>query len=159
MKSRKRKNIWTWILAIFLIIAIPLAFVGKSVANTFRSIVGRNKTFIDAVVVDNYQGRSIDDRLGDLAKGQVHNVFRDVEKKKGKFLALGVPDTIPSFVDLVAEGKELSYNLPVQFEKGFVTFVFRVKNKDDDQQVIWLDYSDGIAPHDDFKSRLRNKLP
>lgn len=159
MKSRKRKNIWTWILAVFLIIAIPMVFVGKSVANTFRSIVGRNKTFIDSIVIDNYQGKTIDGRVGDLAKGQVRNIFGEVGTKKGKFLALGEPDTIPSFVDLAGQGGELSYNLPVQFEKGFVTFTFRVQNKDEDQKVIWLTYSDGIAPHDDFKSRLRNKLP
>ncbi|MBI1332081.1 MAG: hypothetical protein JST12_13945 [Armatimonadetes bacterium] len=159
MKSRKRKHILLWILGIFLFLSIPLAFVGKGAVNDMRARVGRNKTLIDNMVADNYAHKSIDDQILDNSRNQVHNVFSEVEKKMGKFVSVGTPDTIPSFADLFSNGAELSYNLPAQFEKGYVTFIFRVKNDDLNQQVIWLESADGVLPHDDFKRRLRSHLP
>jgi len=148
-----------WIAGICVCLAIPSAFMAKSVWNDFRSKVGRNKSFLNEFVTNNYAGKKIDDVVLNDSRNQIHNIFAKAEKEKGKFVELGVADTIPSFSDALNEGAELSYNLPVQFEKGFMTFTFRVRNKDWDQQVIWAEVSEGIAVHDDVKMRIRNRLP
>jgi hypothetical protein len=159
VKSKKKKNWLAWVLGVLVLLAIPMAFVAKAVWSTFRVKVGQNKNLINTIVRDNYAKKPIDNVILDTSRNQVHNIFNKAEKEKGKFLALGVADTIPSFEDALNDGAELSYNLPVQFEKGFVTFTFRVRNKENDQQVIWAEMNDGILPHDDVKMRIRKHIP
>ena len=77
----------------------------------------------------------------------------------GKLISVGSPDTIPSMMDAISKGWELSYNVPVQFEKGYQTFTIRVRNDGLDQKVISITSTKGILARDNVKSRLRDQLP
>lgn len=160
MKGKKKKAILAWVLGVGFCLLIPTAFIGKAVLTDLRSKVGRNKSLLNDLVVNNYAGKTIDDVILETSRNQVHTVFLKALKEKGKFVELGVADTIPSISDALGGATELSYNLPVRFEKGYVTFTFRVKNEDDaSQRVVWAEVVDGVLPHDDMKMRLRKHLP
>lgn len=158
MKSKKKKHWLAWIGGTILCLAIPMAFFAKSSWNDFRAKVGRDKTFITELVKDHYSGKNVDERVLDKSRNQLRNVLTDAQKQNGKFLAIDAPDTIPSIADAFNQGEELSYNVPVQFEKGYKTFTFRIRNAQTGEQAIWLTSTDGILPHDDVKKRIKKHL-
>jgi hypothetical protein len=86
-------------------------------------------------------------------------VFSEVEKQLGKFESFGDPDTIPNVNDTISKGWELSYNLPIKFEKGYKTLTIRIRNEGFDQKIVSLLAYNGILPKDNVRTRLKAHLP
>ena len=125
---------------------VPALLIAKSLWADVRAKVGRDKSFLATIIDDYYHKKNVDERIIDPSRNQVHNVMNAATKEKGKFLSIGNTDTIPSLEDARNRCFELSFNVPVQFEKGFKTLTFRVRNLTEGEKVVWVEGSDGILP-------------
>ncbi len=158
MKARRGKQLLAWVIGLTIAIGVPGALIARGELKSMGAKVGRGKVLIAGIVTEYYGGKSVDKDILKESTTQVHKILDETKVKKGNLISLGMADTIPSIEDLKARGEELSYNLPAQFEKGDVTFTFRVRNQEP-PIVTWIEVSDGILPHDDFKKRLQQHLP
>lgn len=149
---RRKKQVFVWIAGIGLFILVPTLTVGKFALSDMASKVGRDKQMLVKTVTDFYNGAKLS--LG----SDIRSEMTKATKEKGKFLAVGVPDTVPNVNDLLARGAELSFNLPVQFEKGYKTFTFRVRNAPASAEILSAMTSEGILPTDNFRKLLREKI-
>jgi hypothetical protein len=159
VKSNKKKPILAWIVGVALSIAVPSAIVGKSAWNEIRAKVESNKSFVTSLVKDHYEGKDISSSVVDIAQADVVKSLDEARTKLGKCVSYDSIDTVPSFNDAISKGWELTYNLPVQFEKGYKTFTFRVRNEGFSQKVIWMTAIDGITARQSIKRQIKQQIP
>ncbi len=138
---------------------VPSAIIGKSSWNEFRAKVGNNKAFLATLLTNNFNNKSIEEMVWEPSRKDAKKALEEGASQMGKLISVGSPDTIPSMMDAISKGWELSYNVPVQFEKGYQTFTIRVRNDGLDQKVISITSTKGILARDNVKSRLRDQLP
>lgn len=158
MKSRKRQ-FWRWTIGIGLCLAIIGIIVAKSVFNLAVGTINTNRIFLLGFVADYFDGKSVKDRILVDSQKAVINGFAKQLKEKGRFVSVGEPETVPIASDLLNRCKELSYNLPVVFEKGTVTFTFRVCNEESGQRIVWSSATDGVLARESFRRRVTGQLP
>ena len=142
-----------------LCLIVPSATIGKSSWNEFRAKVGNNKVFLEALVTNHFNNKSIETMVWEPSRKDAKKALDEGGSQMGKLISIESPDTIPSMMDAISKGWELSYNVPVQFEKGYRTFTIRVRNDGLDQKVISITSTKGILARDNVKSRLRDQLP
>ena len=157
MKSKKRKPWLGWLLGIVLCLLIPASIVGKAAWSEFRAKVGSNKTFVTSLVKDFYEGKNISRVTIDPAQAKA--VLDEATHQLGKFLEFDSIETVAHFNDAISRGWELSYRVPVHFEKGYKTFTIRVRNEGLNQRVVWITSEDGLATRKAFKEKLKLHLP
>lgn len=159
VKTRKKKPWLAWVLGLALCSIVPVAIIGKASWNEFRARVGSNKEFISNLVKDYYDGKPIDDGIMEAAREPSKKVLADAGKQMGMFKAFETVETIPTFNDAISKGWELSYNLPVRFEKGYKTFTIRVRNDKGTQKIVSMASMDGISARRSIKNELKQHLP
>jgi hypothetical protein len=137
---------------------VPMAIVAKSAWGDLAAHIGSNKVFVNSVIKDHYAGKDISASVMDDARVDVNKVLDDAEKQMGKCLAFNTADTVPAFGDIISKGWELTYNLPVQFDKGYKTFIVRVRNEGDAQHIVSMSSVDGITVKNSIKRQLKEKL-
>lgn len=158
MKKSKRKTWLAWVGGIVLCLLVPTAIVGKAAWSHLAANIGSNKEFITNTTKDHFAGKNIDSALDGSAKAKIISVFDVAEKQMGTELEIESADTIPSFSDVLNSGKELTYNLPVHFEKGYKTFTFRVNNEGPEQKILWIMSIDGITARNSIKRNIKEHL-
>ena len=159
VKTKKKKPWLSWVIGLALCAIVPCAIIGKASWNEFRARVGSNKEFISNVIHDYYGGKNIDDGIMEAAREPGKKVLAEAGKQMGNFIAFETADTIPTFNDAISKGWELSYNLPVQFEKGYKTFTIRVRNDKGTQKIVSMTSMDGITTRKSIKNELKQQLP
>lgn len=137
---------------------MPCAIIGKSSWNELASRIGSNKTFVNQVIKDHYAGKDTNSSVLEGTQTQVKAVLDKAQKQLGKCLAFDTADTVPNFNDVISKGWELTYNLPVQFEKGYKTFIVRVRNDGFDQKIVSMSSVDGITAKTSIKRQLKERL-
>lgn len=157
--KKRLNNFWKWAIGLSICACMIGGIVAKSVFNTTVKIVGENKTFLASLMNDFYANKKIDSRIVSTAKDSVIETFNKFAKGKGKFLSLGEADTIPLASDLISHCVELSYNVPVNFEKGTVTFTIRVLNEKAGQKVMTASGTEGVLEKESFRRRVTGQLP
>ena len=158
MKVRKRKQWLAWTLGILAFLLATGAVVGKSVLNDLAAKIGSNKVMISKAIKDRLEGVNIDDQIIDSARPSVLESIDGGSKKMGKMLAIETADTIPNISDIFNHGRELSYNLPVQFEKGYKTYTIRVRNDGSGPKIVGAFWVDGITERQSLKRELKKHL-
>ena len=135
-----------------------MAIVGKSAWGELAAKIGSNKTFVSNVIKDHYAGKDTSGSILETTRPQVKTTLDDAEKQLGKCLTFNTADTVPSFNDVISKGWELTYNLPVQFEKGYKTFIIRVRNEGFDQKIVSMSSVDGITIKNSIKRNIKEQL-
>ena len=158
MKSRKKKPWLAWIIGSALCLLVPMAIIGKSSFDELASKIGRNKTFVNNLIKDHYANKDTSSLVLEGTRQQVQTVLDDAEKQMGKCLAFDTADTVPTFKDVISKGWELTYNLPVQFEKGYKTFTVRVRNEGESQVVVSMSSVDGITAKNSIKRQIKESF-
>ena len=158
MKSRKKKPWLAWIIGSALCLVVPCAIVGRAAFTQFASRIGSNKAFVKAVIQDHYAGKDTTEFVVVDAREQVKIVLEDAQRQLGKCLSFNTADTVPSFGDAFSRGWELTYDLPVQFDKGYKTFIIRVRNEDTGQKIISMSSVDGITPKNSIKRQIKEQI-
>ena len=158
VKASKKKPWLAWVGGIALCLLVPGAVVGKSAWSHLAANIGSNKSFLTTTVKDHYDGKNVDTTMTDSTRKQSKAVLDDAAKQMGKFLEFDSADTIPSFSDVLNSGNELTYNLPVHFEKGYKTFTFRVNNEGPEQKILWITSADGITARNSIKRNIKERL-
>jgi hypothetical protein len=158
VKSRKKKPWLAWIIGFALCLIVPSAIIGKSSWNELAARIGSNKVFVNNVIKDHYAGKDTSTFVLEGTRDQVKTVLDEAQVKLGKCLAFDTADTVPTFRDTISKGWELTYNLPVQFEKGYKTFIVRVRNEGFDQKVVSMSSIDGITAKNSIKRQLKESL-
>jgi hypothetical protein len=158
MKSRKKKPWLVWIIGLAVCLIVPCVIIGKSSWNELASRIGSNKTFVNKVIKDHYAGADTTSAVLDGTRIQVKTVLDKAQTQLGKCLAFETADTVPNFRDVISKGWELTYNLPVQFEKGYKTFIVRVRNEGFDQKIVSMSSVDGITAKNSIKRQLKERL-
>ncbi len=145
-------------IGIILCLLVPTALVAKSAWVHLAANIGSNKEFLTTTVKGYYDGKTIDSTISDSTRKQSKAVLNDAMKQLGKFLNFESADTIPAFSDVLNNGNELTYNLPVHFEKGYKTFTFRVNNEGPEQKILWITSVDGITAKISIKRNIKEHL-
>ncbi len=158
MKSRKKKPWLAWIIGSALCLLVPMAIIGKSSFDELASKIGRNKAFVNNLIKDHYANKDTSSLVLEGTRQQVQTVLDEAKKQMGKCLAFDTADTVPTFKDVISKGWELTYNLPVQFEKGYKTFTVRVRNEGESQVVVSMSSLDGITAKNSIKRQIKDSL-
>jgi hypothetical protein len=137
---------------------VPMAIIGKSAFQELAARIGSNKSFVNQMIRDHYAGKDTSSAIMAGVKPQVDKVLNDAEKQLGKCLAFSTADTVPAFGDVISKGWELTYNLPVQFDKGYKTFIIRVRNDKDSQKIVSMSSIDGITAKNSIKRQIKEQL-
>ncbi|HLO98129.1 MAG TPA: hypothetical protein VK171_06015 [Fimbriimonas sp.] len=157
--SKKSKPKWVaWLLPGFLICLIPTAIVGTVVGKDLKSRIGQSKwmvrKFADSVIKNSEKAN-----ITPTALERAKSSLTALNKTGGKPLEYGIVDAVPSVKDFLNNSDEVTFNLPVKYEKGVKTWIFRVKNTDGNPVIIDVKHADSELERDSIGTRLKMVKP
>lgn len=154
----KKKKRFAWLIPGFFICLIPTGIGGSFIVKDVRARNGQSKTLIRNFAAAVIEGKQ-PEGLSPEAKAQADEVLSAMKKDGGKPLRVGELDAVPSVRDLLKNGEHITFNLPVEYEKGVRTWVFRVRNGDGHPLIVGMSYAGYKLPHDSVRTRIEHVLP
>jgi hypothetical protein len=144
---KKSKKVWTAVLAwgggILLLGALGGGYALKGAIN----LINRDKMFLMDSIPLSFQS-------GKLGPELIEKLVPEMVAKYGKFLSITKVDGVPVLSDTLKGGKEFSFQVSANFEKGPITFDARVSNEGDKPELMKIYYREGHFE----RQRVRNAI-